>query len=213
MLAITQDELIVLADTVVYVMVRPSANGPEPAAVVVEGERAAVVFRDEHPQYPGAPGIVEGYSVIPLVLAQAFAYLPDPLGIVVNPGPGQLWIPRELKEQVCDAGLPFPQGAPLRIGEPEEEPTEMLQAVCSLAAGVSSLRWIRRSWYQVGLRSPRLLFTFECGDAEVGMVMGLLAQAAQSVHYPGRFESASARSLPDGLLPYLYEHVPAFYQR
>jgi hypothetical protein len=92
------------------------------------------------------------------VVRELVASLPESVGLAVNPGGSVgLPLPAGTLRQVIGLGRRVAAGTTVRIGEPAEEPEELLDAVAAALVAVPAVRSARRCWAAVGENRPGLV--------------------------------------------------------
>lgn len=103
-----------------------------------------------------AAGVTSSVAEAPV--REFMAGVPAHLGIAVNPG-GELGLPvaAATVQLRLGRGSMVPAGTTIRIGEPAEEPVELLQRVDEAFRALPAVRNARRCWAQVGAEVPGLV--------------------------------------------------------
>jgi hypothetical protein len=198
-----------LADAVVHLPVRPTDRGPEPLFGTVGEVLSAVAFSAREAAVASAP---EGYGVIAMRIADIVRNLPEGTGLVVDANTeDSFWVSPEEREQVVEAGLPFPVGAPVQVGEPAEEPAELVQRLRELAPTEPGLHRMWRAWYSVADTPARLLVVYACDPGEEMAAGDLITRAAQEVRYPHRMIPVSESNVPTQVMAWLRESLSPFW--
>jgi len=124
----------------------------------VEGVPHTVVFTSQEQLdrwQAGAPHVVAP--------TESFvASLPETVGLAVNPG-GELGLPLS-PDQTVDlrpSRRVVPAGTRIRVGEPAQEPDEVLAQVAYALGEVPEVRAARRAWVQLGDEPPSLAVGLE----------------------------------------------------
>lgn len=139
----------------VWVPLTPSADGSASMPTVTIDDQALLpVFTSEEQLLLGAP---DCERVTPPV-AELLTQLPAHVGLAVNVG-GDVGLP------IFAAGLAqarggvatLSAGTRVRVGEPADEPTDLLAGLGAALAAVPAVREARRCWAQVGESRPGLV--------------------------------------------------------
>lgn len=129
----------------------PHASYP---VMVVDGQSYVPAYTSaEQWTLAGQPG--GGAS---MTLAMLVRSLPATLGVAVNPG-GTLGLPLAAGplRAALDAVVAVPAGSRVYIGDPAQEPTELLAALGAAWSRVAAVRQARRCWVSVERATPRLV--------------------------------------------------------
>lgn len=121
--------------------------------VDVDGRPHTVVFTSHEQLSAWADGVPHVVAPTPSFVES----LPPAAGLAVNPG-GQLGLPLP-PEAVADLGSgrqTVPAGTRLRIGEPAQEPVEVLAQVSYALGEVPHVQAARRAWVQMDDAPPSL---------------------------------------------------------
>ena len=120
-------------------------------------------------------------SGTPHVVAPTEAFvgsLPESVGLAVNPG-GDLGLPLS-PGQTVDL-RPFrhvvPAGTRIRVGEPAQEPDEVLAQVAYALGDVPEVRAARRAWVQLGDEPPSLAVGLELAAGPAPAAVDVVAGA------------------------------------
>lgn len=144
-----------LATARVWVPLRESAAGSGTFPVLsIDGSSYVPVFTSEGQIDAAAPA---NARVCPPV-AELVRSLPESVGLAVNPG-RQVGLPVSAAavREALGMGRTVPAGTRLRIGEPAEEPVQLLADLAAAFAGMPAVREARRAWAAVGENSPGLV--------------------------------------------------------
>ncbi len=202
-----------LADSEVVIAVANSLEGPAPLFTEVEGETTCVAWTDVDEARAELP---QTHRLFSIGVAELLRQVPPGVGLLVDPrAPSPVHLPADRRQEVLDAARPFPAGAQIALGEPAEEPAELLQAVRDGAATVPALRRVWRAWYQVLDTDERLLVVYDV-DGETGADSGaadLVVSAAQRTAYGHRLLVLALDDLPDGPRKWLLMQGPPAYER
>lgn len=201
-----------LAATEVLIAVAQTGQGPEPLVTDISGESAVVAWTDLEQARADAP---DTHRLFSLPVAELLAQLPPHAGLVVDPRAGSpVHVAAASKDAVVEAARPFPAGAPTRIGDPAEEPTELLDRLRAAAASVPGLRRLWRTWYQVADARPRLLVVYAADSpAEQGpAVADAVVAVAEQAQHPTAVLVLALEDLPEDHRAWLLANTPPFFE-
>lgn len=199
-----------------------SVHVPLPQGVPVAGQDAALPTMT----IDGSPYVVAFTSVDQLESAGVeSAYvtapardlarsLPPGVGLAVNPG--GIGLPIDADGVIALAGgqTTVPAGSRLRIGEPAQEPTALLQALAGALTRAGTVTEARRAWVQVEERAPGLVLGVRLtGTADEQMPAVLDAVRAAIDVVPVDF-SVDVTLLEEGdsLSTWMLDHAPPFFR-
>jgi hypothetical protein len=142
------------------------------------------------------------------------ASLPESVGLAVNPG-GSVGLPLPAGTLRQSLGLPgrIEAGTRLRIGEPAEEPEELLATIARGLASVSAVRSARRCWAAVGESRPGLVVGLDI-DPDNHQTRTAALESIRSVAdtSPGDFPvDVVFENDRDELTTWMTAHVEPFY--
>lgn len=144
------------------------------------------------------------------------ATLPQHLGLAVNPG-GTLGLPifPDTVQRRLGRDTVISVGTTIRLGEPAEEPEELLAAIRSRLAAVPAVRDARRCWAQVGDAAPGLVVGLDV-DPDIpetrSAALAAVGAAAESV--PAGFPvNAVFANDGDDFTTWMHAHVEPFFMR
>ena len=140
--------------------------------------------------------------------------LPDSVGLAVNPG-GTVGLPVPAAVLRQALGLPtdVAAGTTVRVGDPAEEPTELLAGIAAVLGEVPAVRAARRAWAVVGEGRPGLVLGLDV-DPDSPEVRG---QALEAVR---RAVGTGAADFPvdvvfdndrGPLVEWMHEHAEPFH--
>jgi hypothetical protein len=148
-----------LAGARVWVPLQESGGGSGSFPVLsIDGASYVPVFTSEGQIDAAAPA---NARVCPPV-AELVGSLPDSVGLAVNPG-GRLGLPvsADAVREALGMGRTVPAGTRLRIGEPAEEPVQLLAGLTAGFADLPAVREARRAWAAVGENTPGLVLSLD----------------------------------------------------
>lgn len=201
-----------LADTEVLLAVAQTGQGPAPLFTEVSGEPAVVAWTDLEQARADVP---DTHQLFSLPVAELLAQLPAHAGLVVDPRAGSpVHVAAASKAAVIEAATPFPAGAPTRIGDPAQEPVELLTALRSAAPAVPGLRRLWRTWYQVADARPRLLVVYGTDDPprHGPAAADAVIAAATQVQHADPLLVLALEDLPAEHRDWLLESTPPLYE-
>lgn len=201
-----------LADTEVLLAVAQTDQGPAPLLTDVSGEPAVVAWTDLDQARAEVP---DSHQLFSMPVSELLAQLPPHAGLVVDPrAASPVHVAAASKAAVLEAATPFPAGAPTRIGDPAEEPAELLAALCSTAPSVPGLRRLWRTWYQVADARPRLLVVYGTDDPprHGAAAADAVIAAATRVQHAGPLLVLALEDLPAEHRTWLLENTPPLYE-
>lgn len=201
-----------LADTEVLLAVAQTEQGPAPLFTEVSGEPAVVAWTDLEQARADVP---ESHQLFSMPVAELLAQLPPHAGLVVDPrAASPVHVAAGSKAAVLAAAQPFPAGAPTRIGDPADEPVELLAALRSAAPSVPGLRRLWRTWYQVADARPRLLVVYATDDPQQHgpAAADAVVAAARQVQHPGPLLVLAVEDLPAEHRTWLLESTPPLFE-
>jgi hypothetical protein len=153
------------------------ASGSFPV-LSIDGGSYVPVFTSEG-QINAAAGA--GQRVNPPV-AELVASLPESVGLAVNPGGTVgLPLPAAVLRQALGMSSTISAGTTVRIGEPAEEPTQLLEAVADTLAEVEAVRAARRCWAAVGESRPGLVLGLDVDPDNEGVRAAALEAVRRAV--------------------------------
>lgn len=158
----TVEQWLVQAQAATFVV--PLTAAPEPPAtspqqvtypvMVVDGQSYVPAFTSaEQWTLTGQSG-----SGATMTLAALVRSVPADLGVAVNPG-GTVGLPLAAAplRAALDAVVAVPAGSRVYIGEPAQEPTDLLAALAEAWSAVPAVKQARRCWASVDGDPPRLV--------------------------------------------------------
>jgi SseB protein C-terminal domain len=206
-----------LADSMVLFAVRQTDRGPEPLFTEVSGAPTAVAYTDQAEIDRIKP---DGYAVFQVQLSDFLSQLPVGIAIVVDPhAPSPVYIAPGQRDAVLEAAWPFPTGAHITYGVPNDEPTELLACIATRSEQLPTVRRWWRAWYQVQDAREKLLLVYEAdgADQELAANARPAADAAYEclglVGYDRPGQVISLTDVPVEAQLWLTENVVPFYDR
>lgn len=143
-----------LRRTTVFVPLRVTGQTRSLAVMQVDGHQLVPLFT--------SPEMLQAATQAPS-FAPPFAglldLLPGGVGMIVNPGSDvSVTITADDLSLVRTSGVPEPVGASrMYIGDPADEPVELLAALSRTARGIAAVRELRRAWVSVDGAAPGLV--------------------------------------------------------
>ncbi|GAA2558476.1 enhanced serine sensitivity protein SseB [Winogradskya consettensis] len=141
------------------------------------------------------------------------ALMAPQLGLAVNPGgeiglpihPGGVDVLRGESRQV-------PAGRRMRLGDPVEEPTELLAAVAASFSAIPAVTEARRALAQVGEEPPALLIGIRTQDESVARTVAeAVRTATQRSPVPYPVDTVVLRDENDPLTAWMLANTTPFY--
>lgn len=189
----------------ISVLQRPDGQ-PEPLLTSVGEEPCMVAFTDETEAEADLP---EGYKIYQIQVRDALLQLPPQAGLVVDPrAESPTYIPAGQKAEVVAAGKPFPRGARVIVGEPEEEPTELVEALKSRPPQGTQRLW--RVWYQAEDAPPKLLLAYESETGQDASVADGIYAVVAALRWSDPVLVLAMSDLPDGHQRWLLDNISPF---
>jgi hypothetical protein len=136
----------------------PIVNGTDGSGSVsittIDARPFVAVFTST--EQAGRAGVTGSLAEAPV--GDFMSNVPAHVGLAVNPG-GDLGmpVPADVVQLQIGRATPVPAGTRIRIGEPAEEPVELLMRLASSLATIPAARLARRCWAQVGVENPGLV--------------------------------------------------------
>lgn len=202
-----------LADSEVLIGVAQTPQGPAPLFTEVSGEIACVAFTDPDEARADLP---DTHRLFSIVVADLLRQLPPHVGLVVDPrSPSPVHVAAADKGLLLEAARPFPANAPVAIGEPAQEPTELLEQLLRTAPQLDVLRRLWRTWYQLADAREKLLVVYDVEGATGAdaAAADLVVRAAEAVDYPHPLLVLALDDLPSGHREWLLANTPPCYER
>jgi hypothetical protein len=209
----------VLADADLWVPLPRGATdtqGALPIMIIDEAKYVAVYTSEE--QFKRCAGDMS-YAVAP---GRAFVQtLPPELGLAVNPG-GEVGLPippAALQAMRDEEGVAA--GTRVMLGEPAEEPHDLLEALrAAFAAAAPEVTTARRAWGKVGAYPEGLLLGIETTpdddssrQSALNAVDGALQRSPVQFGVDTVFLDAQLSADEDPLSAWFLEHTQPFYTR
>lgn len=200
-----------LADAPVLIGVTSTPDGPQPLFTEIDGHSTVVAWTDVAEARADLPDTHQLFSI---EVAQLLAGLPPYAGLVIDPrSPSPVHVPAEHKQGLIEAAKPFPAGGEVTIGDPAEEPAELVAALRAAAPGLAPLRQLWRTWYQVADARPRLLVVYDVEPGADARAADLVVAAATAVDYPHPLLVLAFDDVPVEHREWLGASTPALYRR
>lgn len=177
----------------------------------IDGGSYVPVFTSEGEVDRAAP---DNPRIAPVV-RELVASLPESVGLAVNPGGSVgLPVPAATIRQAIGLGPRVPAGTKVRIGEPAEEPEELLAAVAVGLGGLPAVRSARRCWAAVGESRPGLVIGLDVDpDNQQTRTSALDAVRAVADGTAGSFPvDVVFENDRDEFTAWMHAHVEPFYQ-
>lgn len=204
--------LRVFVDATVWVPMTASSGQQGTFPVLsIDGGSYVPVFTSEAEVDRAAP---DNPRIAPVV-RELVASLPESVGLAVNPGGSVgLPVPAATIRQVIGLGPQVPAGTKVRIGEPAEEPEELLDAVAVGLGGLPAVRSARRCWAAVGESRPGLVIGLDVDpDNQQTRTSALDAVRAVADGTAGSFPvDVVFENDRDEFTAWMNAHVEPFYQ-
>lgn len=200
-----------LADSHVLIAVAMTERGPEPLCAQAGDEIVAVAYTDPAEAKADAP---DTHRVFSIQVAELLEQLPAGMGVVIDPrSPSPVHVPAAARPALIDAARPFPPGAEVRIGDPMEEPVELLEALRSVARGAAQLRRLWRTWYQAADAPPKLLLVYEGGTPDDTSMADAVVGVVEQSGYPHPTLVMAVDDLPEAHREWLLANTAPFFER
>ena len=190
------------------------AQGQAQLPVLVLDDRPYVAAYTSAEQYARGAG---DQAHMELTGRELAGIMPDELGLAVNPG-AELGLPVHADGvRVIRGGRrTVPAGARMRLGQPAEEPADLLAALSAAFAGVPAVLEARRALAQVGDDAPALLIGVRpdrtIGAWQPDSVAAVHAAVAEApLPYP--VETVFLDDPADPVTRWMAEHTEPFYHR
>lgn len=153
------------------------------------------------------------------------ASLPATVGLAVNPG-GDLGLPLspEQLDELRPARRVVPAGTRIRVGEPAQEPDEVLAQVAYALGDVPGVSAARRAWVQIADSAPSLAVGLELGaplapraDADAAdVLLGTVREALDDVLARSRpgfaIDLVLLADAEDPISAWMLAHAEPFYR-
>ncbi|HEX8497970.1 MAG TPA: enhanced serine sensitivity protein SseB C-terminal domain-containing protein [Actinomycetales bacterium] len=144
-----------LLQDVVWVPLVEQPDGTQTMPTITMDEQSLLpVFTSEEQLQRGAPDAPRARPAV----RELLGVLPADVGFAVNVG-GDVGLPIHAPALRHPGGGPttVPAGTAIRIGEPADEPVDVLERLASALAPVAAVREARRCWAQIGDGAPGLV--------------------------------------------------------
>lgn len=186
--------------------------------MVIDDAKYVVVYTSEE-QFKRCAGDLSA-AVTP---GRAFARtLPPELGIAVNPG-GEVGLPvppssvQAIRGEAAGEEESVPAGAQIMLGEPADEPTELLDALRdTLAADAPEVASASRAWAKLGDRPEGLLLGIDVrpdDDRTRQSALQAVGAAVSRTRVPYGVDSVFLSDQTDPITAWFAENTHPFYVR
>lgn len=129
--------------------------------------------------------------------------------------PSPVHVQAEHEQGLIDAAKPFPAGSQVAIGDPSDEPADLVAALQAAAPALPPLRQLWRTWYQAADARPRLLVVYdvEPGPGTDSAAADLVLGAATRTDYPHPLLVLAVDDVPVEHRQWLRSSTPPLYRR
>jgi hypothetical protein len=162
-----------LADTQVWAALEAVEDGLMPLTTLVDGENTAIFFTAG--QVP--LNDLQKANTLYFRLAELADELPVGVGLIINPDTDCLHISAKERIFLVEAGRPFPEGTPVRLGSEPDVAMELAPAWASRTGNQHDLIRVWPAWHQLVDASLKMLLAYECEPGSDDAVNELLSDA------------------------------------
>lgn len=192
-----------------YFPVAVAADGAASLTVMTVGDQPYVSMFTSSEQASVA-GVASSIAEAPV--REFMAGVPAHLGIAVNPG-GDLGLPvvAATVQLRLGRGSMVPAGTRIRIGEPAEEPEDLLQRIGAAFLAVPGVRTARRCWAQVGAEAPGLVLGVDVDPDNPDVRESVIRAVGRANSAPGVTVNVVFANDGGELVSWMRDHAEPFY--
>lgn len=192
-----------------YFPVALAPDGGATLAVMTVGDQPYVSMFTSSEQASVA-GVTSTIAEAPV--REFMANVPAHLGIAVNPG-GELGLPiaASTVQLRLGRGSMVPAGTRIRIGEPAEEPVQLLERIGAAFLALPAVRTARRCWAQVGAEAPGLVLGVDVDPDNPDVRESVIRAVGVANSEPGVIVNVVFANDGGEFVSWMRDHAEPFY--